>query len=233
MYSIKTLVILLSIIAALFVLSVWGQHIKRFGFGEVYGGWHEILVDFMISEFYMDDESNVPTYFNTALLIALPPLFFVIFAWKQALVDKFRYHWFGLVAIFLFLSMDEAASLHERLIKIVGGAVSAKGIFHFPWLIPGLIAVAVFFVLYLVFFLHLDTKFKILFLLSFIVYLMGVIGGEMVSGYFLSIDKRGFPYAVATSVEETLEMTGVAMMIYSLLEYIKTNIPDGFTVKIE
>lgn len=228
----KTLIFLLVLVAALVGLSIWGQHIRYFGVADIRGYWHEFLLDLLMSAFYLDAEGNIPTYTN-ALLLFIPALLFgLISAWKNAINDKFRFHWIGLAVVFLALSFDEASVLHERLIKPMRNFVDAGGVFHFAWVVPGLIAVALFGLTYLMFFLHLDKKFKLLFFFSLGIYISGVIGGEMVSGYYAAnLGLKNYTYAVVASLEESVEMIGCSLIIYSLLEYIKQHLPEGLTLQ--
>ncbi|MBL8090315.1 MAG: hypothetical protein KF758_16210 [Anaerolineales bacterium] len=228
----KILAALIGVVFVLVGFSIWGQHIRFFGVADIRGYWHEFLMDLLMSAFYLDAEGNIPSYWNALLLFIPSVMLGIIGAWKYSIKDKFRFHWFVLAIIFLLLSFDEAAVLHERLIKPMRAIAGAQGLFYFTWVIPGLIGVALFGLLYLIFFLHLDKKFKILFLLSLGVYIGGVIGGEMLSGYFASnLGQRNFTYAVVASFEESIEMIGCSLIIYSLLEYMKQYLPEGIAIK--
>jgi lipid-A-disaccharide synthase-like uncharacterized protein len=229
----KILIGLLGIIGILVGLSIYGQKIRFFGVADIRGASHEFFLELIMQAFYLDAEGNIPTYTN-ALLLFIPALLLVFISmWKSSFHDKFRFHWLGLGLIFLFLSFDEAAVLHERLIKPMRAISDAGGVFHFAWIIPGMIAVVLFGLTFLLFFLHLDKRFKILFFISLAVYISGVIGGEMVSGYFAaSLGQKNYTYAVVASIEESIEMIGCSLIIYSLLEYIKNQLPDGLTVKL-
>jgi hypothetical protein len=229
-----TLIFLIAVVVLLVSLSIWGQHMRFFGVADIRGAWHEFLIDQMINNFYLDFEGNVPTYAN-ALLLFIPALLLAgIGAWKNSVRDPYRFHWNGLALIFLLLSIDEMASFHEKLIKPMRAVFGSEGIFYFAWIIPGLIAVALFGLTYLMFFLRLENKFKLLFFLSLGVYLGGVIGGEMVSGYFAAnLGIKNYTYAVVASLEESVEMFGCSLIIHSLLEYIKHYLPDGLIFKSE
>lgn len=228
----RTFIILITILAVLVGLSIWGQKLKYVGVGDIHGPWHEFLIDLLMQSFYLDLEGNIPTYYNVVLLLIPTTLLFAIAAAKTQLKDKFRYHWHALTLVFLFLSIDEASSLHERLIKPMREYSDAGRLFHFAWIIPGIIAVILFGLLFLIFFLHLDRKFKILFFASLAVYIGGVIGGEIVSGYYAdNMGLKNFTYAVVASLEESVEMIGASMIIYSLLKYIEQYLPEGIVFK--
>ncbi len=228
----RIFILLLILIAFLVGMSIWGQYLRFIGGWDIHSYWQEVVMDFMNTPFYMDAESNIPTFINSLMLFIASLLLTAIGSWKMSVKDKYRFQWVILALIFLLLSIDEVATLHERLIKPMRAVFGADGIFYFAWIVPGLIAVGAFVVSFLTFFLHLDGRFKLLFSLSLLVYLGGVIGGEMVSGYFASnLGLKNFTYATVATVEESVEMIGCALLIYSLLEYLKRNLPEGLIIK--
>lgn len=232
----KTLLVLFSIIILLVGLSIWGQYLKYFPQSfDMHGAWQEFGIDLLMRSFYTDSESNVPTYFNTIILFIPSMLLGIIGTWKTSIKDKFKLHWIGLSLIFLYLSLDEAAVLHEKLIEPMRSTFNFEGyygIFYFAWVIPGMAAVLLFALAYLKFFLHLGTKYKLLFFFSLGIYVGGIIGGEMLSGHFAgSIGFKNFTYAMYTSLEESLEWSGCSLIIYSLLTYIQQYLPEGITLK--
>lgn len=228
----RILIFFVSVVAILVGLSIWGQHIRFFGVADIRGYWHEFLIEIMMTAFYLDNESNVPTYIN-ALLLFLPALLLAaIGAWKNLTKDKFRFQWIILALVFFVLSVDEIASFHERLIKPMRAMFGSEGFFFFAWIIPGIAAVVLFGFAFLTFFLHLEKKFELLFFFSLAVYISGVIGGEMVSGYFAAnLGQKNYTYAVVASLEESVEMLGCTLIIYSLLEYLKHYLPEGLIIK--
>ncbi len=228
----KILIGLLVMVGVIVGLSIYGQKIRFFGVADIRGPWHEFILDQLMKSFYLDAEGNIVTFIN-ALLLFIPSLILMaISIWKTSVKDKFRFHWIGLALIFLFLSIDEAAVIHENMIKPMRAIVGAEGFFYFAWIIPGIIIVAAFGLLYFMFFLHLENKFKILFMLSLGVYISGVIGGEMISGYYAAnLGLKNYTYAVVASLEESIEYIGCSLIIYSLLKYIEHYLPEGITLK--
>lgn len=229
----KILFTLIGVIIVLVGLSIYGQRIRFFGVADIRGPWHEFLIDQLIQNFFMDAEGNIPTFTNALLLFIPALILMLITAWKNSVKDKFRFHWLGLSLVFLFLSIDESTVLHEQLIKPMRAIAGAEGFFYFAWVIPGVIAVGIFALVYLLFFLHLDKKFKLLFFISLGVYIGGVIGGEMLSGYYASLlGQKNMMYSIVASVEESIELIGCSFVIYSLLEYIKNYLPEGLNIKL-
>jgi hypothetical protein len=229
----RILVFLLICIALLVGLSIRGQYVRFFPNSvDVNGAWGEFSLDLLMHAFNMDSEADVPTFFNTVVLFVAAILFAAIAVTKFQGRDKFRIHWAGLGILFLYLSIDEAAVLHERLIKPMRSMTDLGGIFYFAWIVPGIAFVVIVGLMYLRFFLNLETKFKILFLASVLLYFGGVIGGEMLSGYFAeSIGQKNFTYAVVSNLEEAIELIGASMLIYTLLAYIKQYLPEGITIR--
>lgn len=224
----RTLIFFISLVVLLVAMSIFGQYVRFFGIWEIHSYWQEFAMDMLNTPFYLDAESNIPTFINSLMLFIPAILLGLISTWKFSIRDKYRFQWAVLSVIFLLLSIDEVATLHERLIKPMRAIFGAEGIFYFAWIIPGIVAIIVFAIAFLTFFFHLDRKFKMLFFFSLVVYITGVIGGEMVSGYFAStMGLKNFTYAVVASVEESVEMIGCSFIIYSLLEYLKKNLPDG------
>ena len=228
----KILIALLLMVAVIVSLSIYGQKVRFFGIADLRGPWHEFLLDQLMQNFYLDAEGNITTFINALLLFIPSLLLAAISIWKFSVRDKYRFHWIGLAMIFFFLSIDEAAVIHESMIKPMRAIVGADGILYFAWIIPGMIIVAVFGLVYLMFFLHLENKFKILFMLSLGIYISGVIGGEMISGYYAAnLGLKNFTYAVVASLEESIEYIGCSLIIFSLIKYIEHYLPEGITIK--
>jgi hypothetical protein len=229
----KVLIFLVSLIAVLVALSIRGQYVKYFGVSDIRGIPHEFVLDLLMGNFNMDNEVSVPTFVNIVILFVAALTLTAIGIIKMSAKDKYRFHWVGLAIVFFLLSMDEASGFHERLVKPMRNIVDTGGFFYFPWIIPGIIAVTLFAAMYFFFFLHLDKKYKVLFLFSLAIYIGGVIGGEMISGYFaFNFGQSTYKYALAASLEESIEMIGASLIVYSLLDYIKTHLPEGFVLKV-
>lgn len=230
----RVLIVLLAIIVLLVGFSIWGQSLRLLPtYFDIRGPWHEFVIDLLIHAFYLDNEGNIPTYFNTILLFVPAILLGLISMWKSSVRDKFRFQWWGLALLFLLLSMDEAAVLHERLIKPMSAITEARGAFYFGWVVPGAAFVMLLALAYIPFFLKLEDKFKLLFLVSMALYFGGAIGGEIVSGYFAqALGQKNFTYAVIASIEESVEMIGASLLIFSLLKYLEHYLPEGIVLKV-
>lgn len=190
---------------------------------------HGRLLGF-VSEFDVNAENNVPTYFSSFLLLTAAALLAVI-AYAQTPASSYRWHWIGLVIIFLFFSLDETASLHERLAQPLRSTLETGGLLYYAWVIPGIAFILLFGLAYFRFWFRLPARSRRLFMLAGIIYISGALGLELVGGWYVDLYERDFIYALLTIVEETLEMAGVAVFIYALLTYIGQHIsPLSFYV---
>lgn len=224
----RILKILLGITFSLAILNLIAMYLRFFPERyQVYSLLHEFFLDIYIDRFIMNTEMNFPTYFATFQLLAASILFFIIAAWKKTEKDKYRHHWKGLAFLLLLFSVDEFTAMHERLEKLFKDLPDFNGLFYFKWVIPGIAFLFLFGLLYLMFFFHLEKKYKILFLSSAVLFFGGALGFEIIGGRFANYnDTRNFTFYMLATIEEILELGGIALLIYSLLDYIKKHTPE-------
>lgn len=204
----------------LVVLSLVGQYARLvLGHGRLLG---------FVPEFHLDAENNIPTYFSTLLLLAVAIVAGLIARVVRERELPFYRHWVGLALIFAYISLDGFASLHERLIGPLREIFDAGGIFYFAWVIPGLVLVGLFLITYSRFFWHLPVRWKRLFAISGALYVGGALGAELIGGWYWeqTPDSFGWDDVFLTTVEEGLEMTGMALFLYTLLEYLRANVAE-------
>ncbi|MBD2306296.1 hypothetical protein H6G17_12315 [Chroococcidiopsis sp. FACHB-1243] len=172
--------------------------------------------------FFVDHESNIPTMYSVLTLILCSMILGFIANAKKAIRGAYINYWMTLSVIFLFLAIDEFASLHEKLIEPIHSKLNTSGFFYFAWVIPGAAFTFVCLLIFTRFLSHLPTQTRRLFLLAGSLYVSGTLGMEMIGGYYSSLinDRNNIIYAVIVTIEESLEMLGIAVFIYSLLHYI-------------
>jgi hypothetical protein len=201
------------IIIFLVIMSTVGQIIK-------YSTGHNYIYGF-IPKFNLNDEQNIPTYFSTILLFISGVLLacIAITCKKEENVDIL--YWKSLSIIFLLLSIDELASIHERVADIMEKFISASGFFYFAWVLPAIIFILLLSFCYIKFFLRLDKRTKVFFLLSGSIFIAGALGLEIYAGYILeNISEMDFRCEMIAILEEACEMIGVTIFIYALLDYL-------------
>jgi len=134
--------------------------------------------------------------------------------------------WLILSLIFFYLSIDEAVQLHERVGVLFDQKFNLTGYLSWGWVIPyGLLFIVFALVYYFKFLPQLPKKIFWLFIISGAIYVIGAIGVEMIAAKNHNSDNFSeILNAIYYSVEEFLEMLGIALFTYSLLLYIKEEI---------
>lgn len=204
-------------ILVLTILSFAGQ-ISRFYFGHptVFG-----LVPF----FYLDLESNLPTWYQSTSLLFAALLLAAVGVAVRRKGGEFGAHWFGLAALVLFLSLDEMAMVHERAIEPIQRLTGRPdGIWAPTWIFMGLILVAAVGLFFLRFFLHLKRAMQLRLLAAAALFVFGSVGLEMVAAG-IGGDKETFAYVILTHSEEFLEMVAVLILIDALLRHLEGTPP--------
>lgn len=204
-------------IVALTLLSLAGQ-VARFFFNHptVFG-----LVDF----FYLDLENNLPTWFQSANLIFAAVLVGASGYDTRRRGAGFVRHWYLLAIGFAYLSVDEMASIHERLINPMQRVIEPAGIWAPTWVIVGVIGAGAVGFAYLRFLLHLGWPARLQVACAAMLFLGGSIGTEMATAaMFDTTDlnyKNAFQYALMAHLEEFLEMAGLLVFIDFLLRRLE------------
>lgn len=124
--------------------------------------------------------------------------------------------------IFLFLSIDEGVQIHEVFNSAVRSKIATGGIFYYAWIIPYAALVAVFVAVFVPFLKRLPLETRRLFLVSGGIFILGAVGMEMAGGYRIDNHGEDFYYGLISTVEEFLEMFGMATFCYALLRFIES-----------
>ncbi len=188
--------------------------------------WDQKFLGFRV-KFDLDQEANVPTFFSTMLLLFNCALFGFIAAARRRGRDAYACYWASLSLGFLFLALDEAAVLHEKLIEPLRNLFNASGIFYFAWVIFAIPIVLLLGLIYIRFLKYLPKSTMIGIVLGAGVYLSGTLGFELVGGWYANnYNENGPMFDVLTTIEETLEMAGLILLAYTLLSYLRDHIQE-------
>lgn len=172
--------------------------------------------------FDMDAEVSIPTWYAQLLLAAASFLLLTIGVAKRRSTQKYYKHWIALGFMFVYISMDEGSQIHELLVSPLRDFFNTSGtLLNFAWVIGGALVTSVIAVIYFRFWLNLPSKTRLLFLASAAIFIGGALGIEMIGGYYLSNHGYNFGYQMITLIEETMEKMGIALFIYTLLDYMK------------
>jgi hypothetical protein len=181
----------------------------------------------LVRLFNQDEENNIPAWYASSTLLLCSILLAVIGLAKKQMGLPYARHWLVLAAIFLYLSLDEAASIHEMTLLPLHYALNTTGYLYFAWVVPGGMFVLVVLLAYLPFLATLPVKTRYLFLISGALYVGGALGIEAIGGNYVYLYGPGnLTYSMLVGVEEGLEMIGVASFIYSLLSYLASDLNE-------
>jgi hypothetical protein len=173
-------------------------------------------------------ESNLPTLFSSAIL-ALCGLLAAVVAAAGKDEGKARYlQWMGVAGVFVFLAIDESALLHERATHAVRHFVELErmGLSHAAWTIPYMAAALLILAVYWRFFWRLPRATRRQFGSGIALYLIGAVGMEFISCIWLDTTERNAVYYLLGTVEESLEMIGIIVIIAALVSYLEKQYPD-------
>ncbi len=195
--------------------SIGGQMIK-------YSLGHDYVYGF-VPLFYVDAEQNIPTLYSVLLLFFAAMLLTAIAVLKKKQIDPDASNWAALAFWLLFMAVDEASSIHEKLTTPVRGLLGdgPLGIFYYSWVIPGIVVVCMLTLYFLKFHQRLPAKTRAAFLVASAIFISGAIGFELVGGRYTELHGcENLTYSMIATAEESFEMAGVIVFIYALLDYI-------------
>ena len=207
----KILIIMVSVIGLLLFANVMGL-VSTYVFHHPYLYGLIDLIDF-------DSEKNLPTMYSTLQLLVASCLLAVIGSSHKSGGTNYA-PWYVLAAIFLFLGIDEFVQIHERFLDSVREDFKLTGLFYYAWVVPYGLGVLAFVIAFSRFLLRLPRKTMRWFIASGAIYVTGAIGFEMLGArHFESYGLDNVAYSILYTCEESLEMLGIALFIYSLLAY--------------
>ncbi len=171
--------------------------------------------------FNLDREMNLPTWYSAFILAFCALLLRIIAIAKKTQRERYSRHWNFLSLLFLFLAFDELFQIHEIfIIKDISRML--PGVFYSVWVIPYGIGLIIFAQKYWKFTRDLPDRTRFHFILAAILYIGGALGMEMVGSYWTDLEgQQNLVYALMATLEEVMEMMGIIILIYGLLNYIK------------
>ena len=173
--------------------------------------------------FNLDGERNIPALFSSAQLFMLGIVFFSVAYQLRQKHFSSPLFFAVLGAAFIFLSFDEALSIHEGItssLEHVEWIPRFKGN-HGIWVAPYLLVGLVFFVSTLREFLKVWNQHRresIIMASGCVIFLVGAVGLEVLSYQLLREgSSTRFLYQLEVAVEEFLEMMGISIILYGAI----------------
>jgi len=157
------------------------------------------------NRFDLDSEANIPTWFSTVLLFCVSLTSLVIYIFGRDIENYASWHsfWLGFSAVYCFLSLDEAARLHEILDTSL----------HLKWIYVYAPFGAIFFILctYFLTVINKNNNLRNWILGGLIVYALGGLFGEAFDYFFYSSQ-------VEIVFEEGFEFLGTILVFRGCLQ---------------
>ncbi|MCZ6895233.1 MAG: hypothetical protein O7H40_14460 [Gammaproteobacteria bacterium] len=161
--------------------------------------WHVAIFD-------LDEEESFGTWFSTVILLIAAVLLMRQARTLRAEGDPWHRWWMVLGWAFCFLSIDEVVGLHEMMNTMLESM---------PWTVVGAYVLALVGLCYLPFLWRYRWRTAILFALAGGIYGGGAVGVEHFSG----VEVNSLQYNMLTALEEGMEMLGVILLIYAILDF--------------
>lgn len=213
----KIIIWLVSLVIVLNLIGLIGRGIEN------YLGYERTTP--FVRLFHVTGEGNITSWFSSLLLLFSAILLLVIANGVSAKQGPFIRHWYVLSAIFAFLALDEAASIHELTMDPLRNLLHPTGIFHFAWVIIAIPLVLLFVIVYIKFLFHLPKDTRWLFLVGGFLYVFGAMGMDMIAGFVLDNDLvQGRLYGLLITIEEFMENVGMVIFIFALLSYLTSHL---------
>lgn len=181
-------------------------------------------------------DQSIPAWFSAFLLLSCSVLLAVISVAVKNAGGRYVNRWRILAIIFLYLSVDEGASIHEKMghatrfvLKKLGSDLDGPA-----WVIPGVALVLIFALAYLRFVFHLPARLRFLVLVAGVVYVGSTMGLEVFYSFYASLvppvremtTLQLVGRVLIITTEELFEMFGIIVLIYALLSYLRSQVEE-------
>ncbi len=208
--------VLILIAFYLAVQSITGRYVEDYA-----GDTASPLLSDVVRLFNINRESSVPTWYASSLLLVCA-VFLGLIAWnKYVNREAYHRHWMGLACIFLYLSVDEGATIHEILTEPLQASLGTGGPLFFAWVVVAIPLVLLFVLAYFRFWWNLPSRIRTLFFLAGMIYVGGALGIEMIgANQWYHDGGTSLLYSTIGTLEEFCEMMGVITLIYALWVYL-------------
>lgn len=215
----KAAIILGVITVCLAILSVAGQYYT------IHGGDHPFYLK-AAEKLNLDGKHNFPTWLKSSLML-LSSFLLAIIAFARYQVQDVGYRfWKFFSFVFLYMSVDEQLCIHQQLVVPLRQTFHLHGIFFLAWVIPFGLVTCLIFAWSLKYLWSLPARARWLMIIAGCIFVGGAVGMEMIDGayYEKHIEPFGnlvdMTYVLMTTVEESLEIIGLTVFIYTLLSYL-------------
>jgi hypothetical protein len=166
--------------------------------------------------FDVGKEQSITTAFATLNLFVASILLFAVYVISKFRCERIAIYWLILCIIFVLLSIDETATIHEKAGRLDGfTGFDAFNSVYTKWVIYGAIFAGAVFFFFIPLLLALPRRTAAMILLSGGIFIIGALGFEYLGGIMLKTgfveDRSDLIYKVRRLFEEGFELYGIAL----------------------
>jgi len=166
--------------------------------------------EILVERFNIDYEANVPTWFSTVLLFSVSVTAFFLYrmdSGKPGVSSQWQKIWLGLGILYVFLSLDEGAQIHE----LINQLTDVKWVFIYAPVVGSIFLV---FAYYFFVIRKQDVEIRNWIIGGLVVFALGGLVIEWITyAYHLQYSFRQIAYVA----EEGLELVGTSMVLSGCL----------------
>lgn len=175
-----------------------------------------------LRHFNLDAERNVGAWFSSLLLAMCGACGLLVARVFGRSGNAAVRQWYAVGIVFFILSLDETAGFHEVVDAPLREHFDLTGLFYNPWVFIALVITAGFAVFMLPLLVSVPARTAALFVLSGAIFVGGAAGMEPLDAWAEYARGAGsVQQIVFTTIEETLEMLGLCLFLYALLDFMK------------
>lgn len=204
--TLAALLVPLLILVAVNLVMLGVVHVTGDETDKAIGFWYS-FVDF-------NRDVSIPSWLNAGLWM----LAGLVAGYIARKATALRKSWWIFAAVCVYLSIDEAVSLHELLEPL--GRQAGTGL-AYAWVIPGLAITAIVVLALGGLVLRLPPTSRNALLIGGVVFLLGSVGIETIAGFVSEDAQSGGLYALLGVFEEGCEIVGVAICVTALLSLLE------------
>lgn len=174
-------------------------------------------VERTLNMFDLNRENNIPTWYASISFA-----FCALAAWLMGILkslEKDSLYWKMMAVIFLGMSLDESASVHEYVASLLKGQFTFSGYWHFAWVAPALILIVMGIIFFFRFWWNQPSRIRFALAAGAVIFFSGSVGMEIIGGNLIEQSGYNDPvYMTLTLTEEIMELSGLWLFQFSLLE---------------
>jgi hypothetical protein len=182
----------------------------------------------LVPLFHLNEEYNVPTFFSALLFLFAALILAAIAVLGSNTRAPYVVQWQVLCIGFVYFAYDELFEIHEyfeileklhQFGALLNGSDPAN--LDFGWVIPYTVVLISLLVFFWKFVSSLPANTRTGFMISAGIFFGAAIGIDQIGERYAELHGSNFTHEIISTIEESLELTGVIVFIWTLLKYFE------------